>query len=121
MEYYYTVILVWALEGREWSAKEALKAMSVTERGRLLDACANIETWIEQVEEQVEEDEVSGSEYFQSIAKVMLFENGIVAVFDQFGKQIPRYQGEYEKVIDLIKRDAPSDAVWEDLRKRGEK
>ena len=39
----------------------------------------------------------------------------MVLVFDEKGKQMPQYQGRYDKVRDRILRDAPPDAVfWHD-------
>ena len=44
------------------------------------------------------------------------FQNGMVMAFDQYGKQMPEYQGRYEEVIDKIRRDFPrvsiQGAVW---------
>lgn len=37
------------------------------------------------------------------ITNVYAFTNGMVIVFDQYGKQMPEYQGRYEEVIDKIR------------------
>jgi len=36
----------------------------------------------------------------------------MVMVFDRRGRQIPDYQGQYQKVKENILRDAPPDAVF---------
>ncbi len=38
----------------------------------------------------------------QEIRKVVKWQNGIVMVFDQFGQQMPGYQGRYEEVREKI-------------------
>lgn len=49
------------------------------------------------------------------IKSVTKSENGMVLVFDGKGRQMPQYQGPYDKVRDEILRDAPPDAVfWHD-------
>ena len=49
------------------------------------------------------------------IRSVIKSEKGMVLVFDEKGKQMPQYQGRYDKVRDRILRDAPPDAVfWHD-------
>ena len=37
------------------------------------------------------------------IAQVILWTNGMVATFDQFGEQMPEYQGHYGEVRDKIR------------------
>lgn len=39
------------------------------------------------------------------LTNVYVFPNGMVAVLDQFGKQMPQYQGRKEEVWHLIQRD----------------
>ncbi len=40
------------------------------------------------------------------------FQGNTVVVFDDGGKQIPKYQGRYEEVRESILKDAPLDAVF---------
>ncbi|MBA7712669.1 hypothetical protein ES703_121652 [subsurface metagenome] len=40
------------------------------------------------------------------------FKNNMVVVFDERGKQIPEYQGQYQDVKESILKDAPPDAVF---------
>jgi hypothetical protein len=44
---------------------------------------------------------------------VMRFENGMVAVFNEAGEQIPELQGKYEDVAERIRVAATSDTVFE--------
>lgn len=46
------------------------------------------------------------------IKSVFKFPNGMVAVCDEKGEQLPEYQGKYEDVKDKILADAPSDTEW---------
>ena len=46
------------------------------------------------------------------IASVYLWQNGLVMVFDQYGEQMPAYQGRYIDVRALILRDAPAGAKF---------
>jgi len=46
------------------------------------------------------------------IKTVMRFKNNMVMVFDRRGEQIPKYQGQYEKVKTSILRDALSDTIF---------
>jgi hypothetical protein len=52
------------------------------------------------------------------ITAVFAFENGQVMVFDQYGKQMPDYQGSKEEVWEAIMRDKTDateiheDVVW---------
>ena len=46
------------------------------------------------------------------IKTAIRFKNNMVMVFDKRGEQIPKYQGQYEKVKKSISRDAPPDAVF---------
>lgn len=48
-----------------------------------------------------DEDTVLGE-----IRKVYKWQNGMVMVFDQFGEQMPDYQGRYEEVREKILSDA---------------
>jgi hypothetical protein len=43
------------------------------------------------------------SEQSKRIESVYVFENGMVMVFDQFGEQMPEYQGRKEDVLDKVK------------------
>ena len=53
------------------------------------------------------------------IKSVIKSEKGMVLVFDEKGKQMFQYQGEYEKVKEKILRDAPDDALfWHDEVRR---
>ncbi len=44
------------------------------------------------------------------ITHVYLWQNGLCMVFDQFGEQMPEYQGRYENVADKI--NAVYRGVW---------
>ena len=46
------------------------------------------------------------------IKTVMRFRNNMVMVFDERGEQIPKYQGQYEKVKESILGDAPPDTIF---------
>lgn len=46
------------------------------------------------------------------IKTVIRFQNNMVMVFDKRGEQIPRYQGQYEKVKGSILGDAQPDTVF---------
>jgi len=48
----------------------------------------------------------------QVIKSVIKTQNGMVLVFDDNGEQIPRYQGQYERVKSRILKDAPPSAVF---------
>lgn len=39
------------------------------------------------------------------------FENGNVMAFDQHGRQMPKYQGTFDKVAPLVQRDYPGIAI----------
>jgi hypothetical protein len=45
------------------------------------------------------------------ITHVMRFANGMVAVFDQHGQQMPEYQGTWDERRDSILRDKPADVL----------
>lgn len=47
------------------------------------------------------------------IRKVILWQNGMVMVFDENGQQMSDYQGPKEEVWEKILRDAPQDASFE--------
>lgn len=49
----------------------------------------------------------------RKITKVYFWTNGMVTVFDQFGEQMPDYQGRREEVIEKIFRDAPPNVQCE--------
>jgi len=46
------------------------------------------------------------------IKSVTKSEKGMVFVFNEKGRQMPEYQGQYDEVRDQILRDAPPDAVF---------
>ena len=46
------------------------------------------------------------------INTVIRFRSNIVMVFDKRGEQIPKYQGQYEKVKESILGDAPPDTIF---------
>ncbi len=46
------------------------------------------------------------------IKTVMRFRNNMVMVFDKWGEQIPKYQGQYEKVKQSILGDALPDTIF---------
>jgi len=46
------------------------------------------------------------------IKTVMRFKNNMVMVFDKWGEQIPKYQGQYEKMKESILRDALPDTIF---------
>lgn len=46
------------------------------------------------------------------IKSVIKSENGLALVFDEKGKEMPDYQGYFEKVRERILRDAPPDALF---------
>jgi len=48
----------------------------------------------------------------RAIKTVIRCSNAMVIVFDKRGEQIPKYQGQYQKVRESILRDAPNDAVF---------
>jgi len=43
----------------------------------------------------------------RKIAAVYIYLNGMVGCFDQFGEQMPEYQGPKEKVLEKILADMP--------------
>ena len=45
------------------------------------------------------------------IATVLVFANGMVAVCNEHGEQMPEYQGRWDDMREMIKRDLPTDAV----------
>lgn len=46
------------------------------------------------------------------ITQVMRFPNGMVATFDQYGHQMPAYQGPEAEVKGKVEADAPPGAVF---------
>jgi len=46
------------------------------------------------------------------IKTVFRFKSNMVMVFDERGEQIPKYQGQYEKVKESILGDAPPDTIF---------
>jgi len=46
------------------------------------------------------------------IKTVLRFRNNMVMVFDKWGEQIPKYQGQYEKVKESILGDALPDTIF---------
>jgi hypothetical protein len=53
----------------------------------------------------------------QNITAVYVFKNGMIAVFDQFGTQIPFFQGRQSEAMPKIKRriarQMPCNVRWE--------
>jgi len=47
------------------------------------------------------------------IATVWVCDNGMVVVCDQFGQQMPDYQGRWAEMEAAIRRDAGPDVKWE--------
>lgn len=47
------------------------------------------------------------------IKHVIVWQNGMVMVFDEWGQQIPEYQGRWEDKRDVIERDKPADVQIE--------
>lgn len=43
------------------------------------------------------------------ITHVIVWQNGMVMVFDEWGQQIPEYQGRWEDKREAIERDKPAD------------
>lgn len=46
------------------------------------------------------------------IKSVFVFANGMVAVCDQYGEQMPRYQGRWDEKEAKIRRDAGPSVKW---------
>ena len=46
------------------------------------------------------------------IKTAIRFRNNMVMVFDEWGEQIPEYQGQYEKVRESILDNAPSTTIF---------
>lgn len=46
------------------------------------------------------------------IKTVIRCADGMTLVFDKRGRQIPKYQGQYQEVKESILKDAPPDAVF---------
>jgi len=46
------------------------------------------------------------------IKTVIRFRSNMVMAFDKRGEQIPKYQGQYEKVKESILGDAPPDTIF---------
>ncbi|OGO18635.1 MAG: hypothetical protein A2Z15_05485 [Chloroflexi bacterium RBG_16_50_11] len=46
------------------------------------------------------------------IKRVIRTDNDTVMVFDENGEQMPRYQGNYCRVKELVLADAPADAIF---------
>lgn len=46
------------------------------------------------------------------ITTVYVFDNGLVAVWDQYGKRMPNYEGHTTDVRDLILADAPTTTIY---------
>lgn len=47
------------------------------------------------------------------IATVIVFPNGLVAVCDEHGQQIPAYQGRWTEMREAILRDKPAHVIIE--------
>ncbi len=48
----------------------------------------------------------------REIANVYYWQNGMAIVSDQFGEQMPKYQGLTTEVKDKIEKDAPKAAMF---------
>ena len=48
----------------------------------------------------------------EMIRTVIRFQDNVVVVFDGKGRQVPKYQGQYEKVRESVLRDASPDAIF---------
>lgn len=46
------------------------------------------------------------------IRSVIKTPNNMVMVFDEYGEQIPEYQGQYEEVKERILKDAPPETIF---------
>ena len=46
------------------------------------------------------------------IKTAIRFQNDMVMVFDQYGEQIPAYQGKYQDVKEKVLKDAPQEAIF---------
>ena len=46
------------------------------------------------------------------IRTVIRFPHNMVMVFDGIGEQIPKYQGQYDEVREIILEDTPPDAAF---------
>lgn len=46
------------------------------------------------------------------IENAFRFQNNMVVVFDRKGRQISKYQGQYEDVKEIVLRDAPPEALF---------
>jgi hypothetical protein len=46
------------------------------------------------------------------INKIIRLKNDMVLVFDEKGRELPEYQGQYDDVRDRILEDAPAGAVF---------
>ena len=45
------------------------------------------------------------------VTKIHHFRNGMVMAFDEYGKQVPEYQGKAEDVLDKLRRDYPDVSI----------
>jgi hypothetical protein len=53
------------------------------------------------------------------VALVMIFANGLCAVFDRNGRQIPRLQGDWSQMYGKVLRRCSDTTRFEDYRERG--
>jgi hypothetical protein len=60
-----------------------------------------------------EEDEAQHATTPRVLTRVMCWENGMVMAFDQFGQQMPEFQGRKADVMDKIYDAATKDTVIE--------
>ncbi len=49
--------------------------------------------------------------YEPRISNVYRWQNGMVMVFDQYGNQMPKYQGKWSECSEAILRDKPDSVV----------
>ena len=77
----------------------------------LIDEVSGIEV-PNQKHQTWEEGYKAGKRHRQVINTVMKSEKGMVLVFDEYGEQMPEYQGQYEEVMERILREAPPGAVF---------
>ena len=64
--------------------------------------------WTEWIRDLVHETAKSAKAQPSQIIEVYCWENGNVMVFDQFGQQMPEFQGHRDEVLDRIKAAAPN-------------
>jgi len=50
------------------------------------------------------------------VKTVLIFQNGVVTVFNEKGEQIPSLQGRWRDMASKIYRKATASTVWDDYR-----